>query len=207
MIRQLALTPGNDVPRLEHPLKLVPQEKIRLVLNTHQNVYRIKNCCGELDGLLALNNLCFNIRNRDWDKDFYAEAGTTLTEILNHPQIITFVRVLTAPTQKPRRCFFVEKGSVNDGRTDSAAAAAVQSPASADDDNNKADSTTKDDDTAASPSDESRKKADEEEEEEDGGEDETDFLPCCICGKESASLWALVDNNKADDKPSDTTKE
>ena len=203
MIRQLALTPGNDVPRLEHPLKLVPQEKIRLVLNTHQNVYRIKNCCGELDGLLALNNLCFNIRNRDWDKDFYAEAGTTLTEILNHPQIITFVRVLTAPTQKPRRCFFVEKGSVNDGRTDSAAA--VQSPASADDDNNKVDSTTKDDDTAASPSDESRKKADEEEEEED--EDETDFLPCCICGKESASLWALVDNNKADDKPSDTTKE
>ena len=203
MIRQLALTPGNDVPRLEHPLKLVPQEKIRLVLNTHQNVYRIKNCCGELDGLLALNNLCFNIRNRDWDKDFYAEAGTTLTEILNHPQIITFVRVLTAPTQKPRRCCFVEKGSVNDGRTDSAAAA-VQSPASADDDNNKADSTTKDEDTAASPSDESRKKADEEEEEE---EDETDFLPCCICGKESASLWALVDNNKADDKPSDTTKE
>lgn len=203
MIRQLALTPGNDVPRLEHPLKLVPQEKIRLVLNTHQNVYRIKNCCGELDGLLALNNLCFNIRNRDWDKDFYAEAGTTLTEILNHPQIITFVRVLTAPTQKPRRCCFVEKGSVNDGRTDSAAAA-VQSPASADDDNNKADSTTKDDDTAASPSDESRKKADEEEEEE---EDETDFLPCCICGEESASLWALVDNNKADDKPSDTTKE
>ena len=201
MIRQLALTPGNDVPRLEHPLKLVPQEKIRLVLNTHQNVYRIKNCCGELDGLLALNNLCFNIRNRDWDKDFYAEAGTTLTEILNHPQIITFVRVLTAPTQKPRRCCFVEKGSVNDGRTDSAAA--VQSPASADDDNNKADSTTKDDDTAASPSDESRKKADEEEEEED----ETDFLPCCICGEESASLWALVDNNKADDKPSDTTKE
>jgi hypothetical protein len=204
MIRQLALTPGNDVPRLEHPLKLVPQEKIRLVLNTHQNVYRIKNCCGELDGLLALNNLCFNIRNRDWDKDFYAEAGTTLTEILNHPQIITFVRVLTAPTQKPRRCCFVEKGSVNDGRTDSAAA--VQSPASADDDNNKADSTTKDDDTAASPSDESRKKADEEEEEEED-EDETDFLPCCICGKESASLWALVDNNKADDKPSDTTKE
>lgn len=204
MIRQLALTPGNDVPRLEHPLKLVPQEKIRLVLNTHQNVYRIKNCCGELDGLLALNNLCFNIRNRDWDKDFYAEAGTTLTEILNHPQIITFVRVLTAPTQKPRRCFFVEKGSVNDGRTDSAAAA-VQSPASADDDNNKADSTTKDDDTAASPTDESRKKADDEEEEEE--EDETDFLPCCICGKESASLWALVDNNKADDKPSDTTKE
>ena len=202
MIRQLALTPGNDVPRLEHPLKLVPQEKIRLVLNTHQNVYRIKNCCGELDGLLALNNLCFNIRNRDWDKDFYAEAGTTLTEILNHPQIITFVRVLTAPTQKPRRCCFVEKGSVNDGRTDSAAA--VQSPASADDDNSKADSTTKDDDTAASPSDESRKKADEEEEEE---EDETDFLPCCICGEESASLWALVDNNKADDKPSDTTKE
>ena len=202
MIRQLALTPGNDVPRLEHPLKLVPQEKIRLVLNTHQNVYRIKNCCGELDGLLALNNLCFNIRNRDWDKDFYAEAGTTLTEILNHPQIITFVRVLTAPTQKPRRCFFVEKGSVNDGRTDSAAAA-VQSPASADDDNNKVDSTTKDDDTAASPTDESRKKADEEEEEED----ETDFLPCCICGEESASLWALVDNNKADDKPSDTTKE
>jgi len=205
MIRQLALTPGNDVPRLEHPLKLVPQEKIRLVLNTHQNVYRIKNCCGELDGLLALNNLCFNIRNRDWDKDFYAEAGTTLTEILNHPQIITFVRVLTAPTQKPRRCCFVEKGSVNDGRTDSAAAA-VQSPASADDDNNKADSTTKDDDTAASPTDESRKKADEEEEEEEE-EDETDFLPCCICGKESASLWALVDNNKADDKPSDTTKE
>ena len=204
MIRQLALTPGNDVPRLEHPLKLVPQEKIRLVLNTHQNVYRIKNCCGELDGLLALNNLCFNIRNRDWDKDFYAEAGTTLTEILNHPQIITFVRVLTAPTQKPRRCFFVEKGSVNDGRTDSAAAA-VQSPASADDDNNKVDSTTKDDDTAASPTDESRKKADEEEEEEE--EDETDFLPCCICGEESASLWALVDNNKADDKPSDTTKE
>jgi hypothetical protein len=204
MIRQLALTPGNDVPRLEHPLKLVPQEKIRLVLNTHQNVYRIKNCCGELDGLLALNNLCFNIRNRDWDKDFYAEAGTTLTEILNHPQIITFVRVLTAPTQKPRHCCFVEKGSVNDGRTDSAAAA-VQSPASADDDNNKADSTTKDDDTAASPSDESRKKAEEEEEEEE--EDETDFLPCCICGKESASLWALVDNNKADDKPSDTTKE
>ncbi len=203
MIRQLALTPGNDVPRLEHPLKLVPQEKIRLVLNTHQNVYRIKNCCGELDGSLALNNLCFNIRNRDWDKDFYAEAGTTLTEILNHPQIITFVRVLTAPTQKPRRCCFVEKGSVNDGRTDSAAA--VQSPASADDDNNKVDSTTKDDDTAASPTDESRKKADEEEEEED--EDETDFLPCCICGKESASLWALVDNNKADDKPSDTTKE
>ncbi len=148
MIRQLALTPGNDVPRLEHPLKLVPQEKIRLVLNTHQNVYRIKNCCGELDGLLALNNLCFNIRNRDWDKDFYAEAGTTLTEILNHPQIITFVRVLTAPTQKPRRCCFVEKGSVNDGRTDSAAAA-VQSPASADDDNNKVDSTTKNDDTAA----------------------------------------------------------
>lgn len=136
MIRQLALTPGNDVPRLEHPLKLVPQEKIRLVLNTHQNVYRIKNCCGELDGLLALNNLCFNIRNRDWDKDFYAEAGTTLTEILNHPQIITFVRVLTAPTQKPRRCCFVEKGSVNDGRTDSAAA--VQSPASSVD-NNKAD--------------------------------------------------------------------
>jgi hypothetical protein len=202
MIRQLALTPGNDVPRLEHPLKLVPQEKIRLVLNTHQNVYRIKNCCGELDGSLALNNLCFNIRNRDWDKDFYAEAGTTLTEILNHPQIITFVRVLTAPTQKPRRCCFVEKGSVNDGRTDSAAAA-VQSPASADDDNNKVDSTTKDDDTAASPTDESRKKADEEEEEED----ETDFLPCCICGEESASLWALVDNNKADDKPSDTTKE
>jgi hypothetical protein len=200
MIRQLALTPGNDVPRLEHPLKLVPQEKIRLVLNTHQNVYRIKNCCGELDGLLALNNLCFNIRNRDWDKDFYAEAGTTLTEILNHPQIITFVRVLTAPTQKPRRCCFVEKGSVNDGRTDSAAAA-VQSPASADDDNNKVDSTTKDDDTAASPTDESRKKAEEEE------EDETDFLPCCICGEESASLWALVDNNKADDKPSDTTKE
>ena len=205
MIRQLALTPGNDVPRLEHPLKLVPQEKIRLVLNTHQNVYRIKNCCGELDGLLALNNLCFNIRNRDWDKDFYAEAGTTLTEILNHPQIITFVRVLTAPTQKPRRCCFVEKGSVNDGRTDSAAAA-VQSPASAEDDNNKVDSTTKDDDTAASPTDESRKKADEEEEEEEE-EDETDFLPCCICGEESASLWALVDNNKADDKPSDTTKE
>jgi hypothetical protein len=204
MIRQLALTPGNDVPRLEHPLKLVPQEKIRLVLNTHQNVYRIKNCCGELDGLLALNNLCFNIRNRDWDKDFYAEAGTTLTEILNHPQIITFVRVLTAPTQKPRRCCFVEKGSVNDGRTDSAAAA-VQSPASADDDNNKVDSTTKDDDTAASPTDDSRKKADKEEEEEE--EDETDFLPCCICGEESASLWALVDNNKADDKPSDTTKE
>ena len=201
MIRQLALTPGNDVPRLEHPLKLVPQEKIRLVLNTHQNVYRIKNCCGELDGSLALNNLCFNIRNRDWDKDFYAEAGTTLTEILNHPQIITFVQVLTA--QKPGRCCFVEKGSVNDGRTDSAAA--VQSPASADDDNNKADSTTKDDDTAASPTDESRKKADDEEEEEE--EDETDFLPCCICGKESASLWALVDNNKADDKPSDTTKE
>jgi hypothetical protein len=205
MIRQLALTPGNDVPRLEHPLKLVPQEKIRLVLNTHQNVYRIKNCCGELDGLLALNNLCFNIRNRDWDKDFYAEAGTTLTEILNHPQIITFVRVLTAPTQKPRRCCFVEKGSVNDGRTDSAAAA-VQSPASADDDNNKVDSTTKDDDTAASPTDDSRKKADEEGEEEEE-EDETDFLPCCICGEESASLWALVDNNKADDKPSDTTKE
>ena len=202
MIRQLALTPGNDVPRLEHPLKLVPQEKIRLVLNTHQNVYRIKNCCGELDGLLALNNLCFNIRNRDWDKDFYAEAGTTLTEILNHPQIITFVRVLTAPTQKPRRCCFVEKGSVNDGRTDSAAAA-VQSPASADDDNNKVDSTTKDDDTAASPTDDSRKKVDEEEEDE---EDETDFLPCCICGEESASLWPLVDN-KADDGPSDTAKE
>ncbi len=206
MIRQLALTPGNDVPRLEHPLKLVLQEKIRLVLNTHQTVYRIKNCCGELNGLLALNNLCFNIRNRDWDKDFNAEAGTTLTEILNHPQIITFVRVLTALTQKPRRCYFVEKGSVNDGRTDSAAAAAaaaVQSPATDDDDddNNKVDSTTKDDDTAASPTDDSRKKAEEEEE-----EDETDFLPCCICDEESASLWPVVDN-KADDSPSDTTKE
>jgi hypothetical protein len=202
MIRQLALTPGNDVPRLEHPLKLVPQEKIRLVLNTHQTVYRIKNCCGELNGLLALNNLCFNIRNPDWDKDFNAQAGTTLTEILNHPQIITFVRVLTALTQKPRRCYFVEKGSsVNDGRTDSAAAA-VQSPATDDDDNNKVDSTTKDDDTAALPTDDSRKKAEEEEEEED----ETDFLPCCICDKESASLWPVV-VNKADDGPSDTTKE
>jgi hypothetical protein len=152
--------------------------------------------------LLALNNLCFNIRNCDWDKDFDAEAGTTLTEILKHPQIITFVRALTAPTQKPRRCCFVEKGSVNDGRTDSAAAA-VQSPAT-DDDNNKVDSTTKDDDTAASPTDDSRKKAEEEEEEEE--EDETDFLPSCICGEESASLWPLVDN-KADDGPSDTTKE
>jgi hypothetical protein len=204
MIRQLALTPGNDVPRLEHTLKLVPQEKIRLVLNTHQTVYPIKNCCGELNRLLALNNLCFNIRNHDWDKDFNAEAGTTLTEILNHPQIITFVRVLTALTQKPRRCYFVEKGSVNDGRTNSTAvAAAVQSPATDDDDdNNKVDSTTKDDDTAASPTDDSRKKAEEEEEEED----ETDFLPCCICDEESASLWPVLDN-KADDGPSDTTKE
>ena len=113
------------------------------------------------------------------------------------------MRVLTSLSQKPRRCYFVEKGSVNDGRTDSAAAA-VQSPATDDDDdNNKVDSTTKDDDTAASPTDDSRKKADEEEEEE---EDETDFLPSCICGEESASLWPLVDN-KADDGPSDTTKE
>jgi hypothetical protein len=203
MIRQLALTPGNDVPRLEHPLKLNPQEKIRLVLNTHQTVYRIKNCCGELNGLLALNNLCFNIRNRDSDKDFNAEAGTTLTEILNHPQIITFVRVLTVLTQKPKRCYFVKKESVNDERDDSAAAtAAVQSPATDDDDNNnKVDSTTKDHDTAASPTDDSRKKAEEEEE-----EDETDFLPCCICDEELASLWPVVDN-KADDGPSDTTKE
>ncbi len=39
MIRQRVLTPGNDVPRLAHPLKLAPQEKIRLVLRTPQAVY------------------------------------------------------------------------------------------------------------------------------------------------------------------------
>ncbi len=105
---------------------------------------------------------------------------------------------MTSLSQKPRRCYFVEKESVNDEWADSAAAA-VQSPAT--NDNNKVDSTTKDDGTAALPTDDSWEKAVAEEEEED----ETDFLPCCICGKESASLWPVVASYKTDDGPSDMT--
>jgi len=88
MIRQRLLTPGNEVPRLAHALRLAPREKIRLVLRTPQAVYRIKNCCGELYGSLDVH-LCFSLRNRDGEKDFDVGAGAKLTEILNHPQITT----------------------------------------------------------------------------------------------------------------------
>ena len=163
MIRQRLLTPGNEVPRLAHALRLAPREKIRLVLRTPQTVYRIKNCCGELEGSLDVH-LCFSLRNRDGEKDVDVGAGATLTEILNHPQITSFMRVLMP---RPRRrqddddlicpvCGGFHRSS--DGPPGCSGA-----PASPDDG------------------------ADEEEDEE--AEDE--FLPCRACEAEPIPLWTV----------------
>ena len=163
MIRQRLLTPGNEVPRLAHALRLAPREKIRLVLRTPQTVYRIKNCCGELEGSLDVH-LCFSLRNRDGEKDVDVGAGATLTEILNHPQIASFMRVLMP---RPRRqqddddddlvcpvCGGFHRSSGCSG-----------APAGPDD------------------------VAGEEEDEDEEAEDE--FLPCRACEAEPIPLWTV----------------
>ena len=161
MIRQRLLTPGNEVPRLAHALRLAPREKIRLVLRTPQAVYRIKNCCGELEGSLDVH-LCFSLRNRDGEKDFDVGAGAKLTEILNHPQITSFMRVLMP---RPRRrqdddddlvcpvCGGFHRSSGCSG-------------------------------APAGPEDGA-----EEEEEDEEAEDE--FLPCRACEAEPIPLWTV----------------
>jgi hypothetical protein len=168
MIRQRLLTPGNDVPRLAHPLKLAPQEKIRLVLRTPQAVYRIKNCCGELYGSLDVH-LCFSLRNRDGEKDFDVGAGAKLTEILNHPQITSFMRVLMP---RPNRRQDDEAADDDDlvcpvcggfHRSSDDPPGCSGAPAGPDDG------------------------AEEEEDEE--AEDE--FLPCCACDAEPIPLWTV----------------
>jgi hypothetical protein len=169
MIRQRLLTPGNDVPRLAHPLKLAPQEKIRLVLRTPQAVYRIKNCCGELYGSLDVH-LCFSLRNRDGEKDFDAGAGAKLTEILNHPQITSFMRVLMP---RPNRRQDDEAADDDDlvcpvcggfHRSSDDPPGCSGAPAGPDD-------------------------GAEEEEEDEEAEDE--FLPCCACDAEPIPLWTV----------------
>ena len=167
MIRQRLLTPGNEVPRLAHALRLAPREKIRLVLRTPQAVYRIKNCCGELYGSLDVH-LCFSLRNRDGEKDFDVGAGAKLTEILNHPQITSFMRVLMP---RPRRrqddddlvcpvCGGFHRSSDDPPGCSGA-------PAGPDDG------------------------AEEEEDEEDDKEAEDEFLPCCACDVEPIPLWTV----------------
>ena len=164
MIRQRLLTPGNEVPRLAHALRLAPREKIRLVLRTPQAVYRIKNCCGELEGSLDVH-LCFSLRNRDGEKDVDVGAGATLTEILNHPQIASFMRVLMPRLGRVRQddddddlvcpvCGGFHRSSGCSG-----------APAGPDD------------------------VAEEEEDEDEEAEDE--FLPCRACEAEPIPLWTV----------------
>jgi hypothetical protein len=169
MIRQRLLTPGNEVPRLAHALRLAPREKIRLVLRTPQTVYRIKNCCGELEGSLDVH-LCFSLRNRDGEKDVDVGAGATLTEILNHPQIASFMRVLMPRPGRVRQddddddddlvcpvCGGFHRSSGCSG-----------APAGPDD------------------------VAEEEEEDEDEDEEaEDEFLPCRACEAEPIPLWTV----------------
>jgi hypothetical protein len=167
MIRQRLLTPGNEVPRLAHALRLAPREKIRLVLRTPQAVYRIKNCCGELEGSLDVH-LCFSLRNRDGEKDFDVGAGATLTEILNHPQITSFMRVLMPRPGRVRQddddddddlvcpvCGGFHRSSGCSG-----------APAGPDD-------------------------VAEEEEEDEDEEAEDEFLPCRACEAEPIPLWTV----------------
>ena len=168
MIRQRLLTPGNEVPRLAHALRLAPREKIRLVLRTPQAVYRIKNCCGELEGSLDVH-LCFSLRNRDGEKDVDVGAGATLTEILNHPQITSFMRVLMPRPGRVRQddddddddlvcpvCGGFHRSSGCSG-----------APAGPDD------------------------VAEEEEEEDEDEEAEDEFLPCRACEAEPIPLWTV----------------
>ena len=165
MIRQRLLTPGNEVPRLAHALRLAPREKIRLVLRTPQAVYRIKNCCGELEGSLDVH-LCFSLRNRDGEKDVDVGAGATLTEILNHPQITSFMRVLMPRPGRVRQddddddlvcpvCGGFHRSSGCSG-----------APAGPDD-------------------------VAEEEEEDEDEEAEDEFLPCRACEAEPIPLWTV----------------
>jgi hypothetical protein len=173
MIWQRVLTPGNDMPRLAHPLKLAPQEKIRLVLRTPQAVYRIKNCCGELYGSLDVH-LCFSLRNRDGEKDFDAGAGTKLTEILNHPQITTFMRVLM-PRPNHRQ---------DDDDDDDSLLCPVCGPFHRNSD-------AADPSCSGAPADNNDDLDDGEEEEEEDEEAEDEFLPCCACDAESIPLWTV----------------
>jgi hypothetical protein len=167
MIRQRLLTPGNEVPRLAHALRLAPREKIRLVLRTPQAVYRIKNCCGELYGLLDVH-LCFSLRNRDGEKDFDVGAGAKLTEILNHPQITSFMRVLMP---RPGRRQDDDDDDDDDlvcpvcggFHRSSGCSGAPAGP----------------DDVA------------EEEEEDEDEEAEDEFLPCRACEAEPIPLWTV----------------
>jgi hypothetical protein len=170
MIRQRVLTPGNDVPRLALPLKLALQEKIRLVLRTPQAVYRIKNCCGELYGSLDVH-LCFSLRNRDGEKDFDAGAGTKLTEILNHPQITTFMRILMP---RPRQDDDDDDGLLCPvcGRFHRNLDAA-------------------DPGCSGAPADNNDDLDDGEEEEDEDEEAEDEFLPCCACDAELIPLWTV----------------
>ena len=167
MIRQRLLTPGNEVPRLAHALRLAPQEKIRLVLRTPQAVYRIKNCCGELYGLLDVH-LCFGLRNRDGEKGFDVGAGAKLTEILNHPQITSFMRVLMP---RPRR-------RQDDADDDLVCPVCGGFHRSSDDPPGCSGAPAGPDDGA-------------EEEEEEDEEAEDEFIPCCACDEEPIPLWTV----------------
>ena len=164
MIRQRLLTPGNEVPRLAHALRLAPREKIRLVLRTPQAVYRIKNCCGELYGSLDVH-LCFSLRNRDGEKDFDVGAGAKLTEILNHPQITSFMRVLMP---RPRR---------RQDDDDLVCPVCGGFHRSSDDPPGCSGAPAGPDDGA--------------EDEEDDKEAEDEFLPCCACDAEPIPLWTV----------------
>jgi hypothetical protein len=166
MIRQRLLTPGNDVPRLAHALRLAPQEKIRLVLRTPQAVYRIKNCCGELYGSLDVH-LCFSLRNRDGEKDFDVGAGAKLTEILNHPQITSFMRVLMP---RPGR---VWQDNDDDDLVCPVCGGFHRSSGCSG--------------APAGPDD----VAEEEEEEDEDEEAEDEFLPCRACEAEPIPLWTV----------------
>lgn len=62
------------------PFTMGPEEKILILLDTEDNVYRLHHCCGRL-ALNMHSDLGYIIQNNG-DKDLHVQSQTTLTEVL-----------------------------------------------------------------------------------------------------------------------------
>ena len=73
-------------------IQLNPRKKIRLHLDTAQQIHRIKNCCGKVNKAYDFQ-VYFYIQNNCTTNTFCAKQNTSLTDILNNPMLSTYVRL------------------------------------------------------------------------------------------------------------------
>lgn len=84
---------------LSTSMRLNPKKKIRLHIETQQQIHRIKNCCGKVNKSYDFQ-IYYYVQNNCTRNTFYAEKHTLLTDILNNPLLSSYVR-LCNPLQIP----------------------------------------------------------------------------------------------------------